>query len=89
VTLAEAFHSTQIHQNAYVPKKGRDGVVEFFNQFIHYEYSRIPFKIGNEMIIILRANFDDFRKKLVTVLRSFCSIHVHHQFLDNFHEVLL
>ena len=41
------------------------------------------------MIIILRANFDYFRKKLVAVLRSFCSIHMYHKFLYNLHEILL
>lgn len=59
-----------------------------WNEFSYNENSRIPFKIGNEMIIILGTNFDDFRKKLITVLCSFCSIHVYHEFLYNLHEIL-
>ena len=50
---------------------------------------KTTYGVSIHLVIVLRANLDDLGHELVTIGRSFGPIHVHHQLLDNLHQVLL
>ena len=41
------------------------------------------------LVVVLRADLNDFGQEFVSVIGSFGPVHVHHELLDAFHEVLL
>ena len=47
-----------------------------------------PFEIDDMLVVILRANLNDFSEQFVSVIRSLGPVHVHHEFFDALHEVL-
>lgn len=51
--------------------------------------SHSPFKVGHKLVIGLRTDLYNFGEKLITIVRALSLVHVHHQLLDNLHEVLL
>lgn len=53
------------------------------------EESSGPFKVGDVLIVALAADVDDLCEKLVSVGGSLCFVHMQHQLLYNFHQVLL